>query len=107
MRVILFDLPNHLAFSKLSIKLREEVNDVHDVSALVEDLPTGNYQSSIDQIWYVGQVMSKLADMFSANMISENAVFVLDTSNNFLLSATEILSADTGVPVTIKYFKEV
>ena len=106
MRVVLFDLPNHQALQQISQKLRSTHKDVHDVQAIMEHLPTGNHDSAIDCIWYVGAVATKLADMFSGQMIQSDTEFIFDTTLTFLNTSVTILANDQGINVTVTDFRD-
>ena len=105
MRVVLFDLVNHRALQQVSQKLRTNQHDVHDVQAIMEHLPTGNHESVIDQIWYVSNVVIKLADMFSGQMIQPDAEFIFDTTLTFLNTSVTILSNEQGITTTVTDFR--
>ena len=105
MRVVLFDLANHQTLQQLSQKLRTADNDVHDVEAIMEHLPTGNHASAIDQIWYQGTVATKLADMFSGQMIQPDTEFIFDTTLTFLNTSVTILSNEQGIQTTVTDFR--
>lgn len=105
MQVVLFDLLNHQTLQQLSQKLRTTQNDVHDVQAIMEHLPTGNRGSAIDQIWYQGMVASTLADMFSGQMIQPNTEFIFDTTLTFLNTSVTILSNEQGITTTVTDFR--
>ena len=105
MKVVLFDLPNHQALQQVSQKLRSTHNDVHDVQAIMEHLPTGNHESAIDRIWYAGTVATKLADMFSGQMIQPDTEFIFDTTLTFLNTSVTILSNEQGITTTVTDFR--
>lgn len=106
MKVVLFDLANHQTLQQLSQKLRSFNKEVHDVQASMEDLPTGNLDSAIDQIWYIGTVSTKLADMFSGKMFDNNVEFIFDTTLTFLNTSVTILSNEQGIQTTVTDFRE-
>ena len=106
MRVVLFDLTNHQALQQVSQKLRNVHSNVHDVQAIMEHLPTGNHASAIDQIWYIGTVATKLADMFSGMMIEPDTEFIFDTTLTFLNTSVTILTNEQGIHVTVTDFRE-
>lgn len=106
MKVVLFDLVNHQALQQVSQKLRTTETDVHDVQAIMEHLPTGNHTSAIDQIWYIGTVASKLADMFSGKMIQPDTEFIFDTTLTFLNTSVTILSNEQGITITVTDFRD-
>lgn len=105
MRVVLFDLINHQALQHVSQKLRNAHSNVHDVQAIMEHLPTGNHSASIDQIWYVANVVTKLADMFSGQMILPDTEFIFDTTLTFLNTSVTILSNEQGITTTVTDFR--
>ena len=106
MRVVLFDLVNHRALEQVSQTLRTNQHDVHDVQAIMEHLPTGNHESSIDQVWYVATVATKLADMFSGEMIQPDTEFIFDTTLTFLNTSVTILSNEQGITTTVTDFRD-
>lgn len=105
MKVVLFDLENHQTLQQLSQKLRSTTKEVHDVQATMEDLPTGNHASAIDRLWYIGIVTTKIADMFSGQMIQPNTEFIFDTTLTFLNTSVTILSNEQGIDVTVTDFR--
>ena len=105
MKVVLFDLTNYQTLQQLSQKLRTTESDVHDVQAIMEHLPTGNHNSAIDRIWYIGIVTTKLADMFSGQMIQPNTEFIFDTTLTFLNTSVTILSNEQGITTTVTDFR--
>ena len=105
MKVVLFDLTNYQTLQQLSQKLRTTDNNVHDVQAIMEHLPTGNHASLIDQIWYIGTVATKLADMFSGQMIQQDTEFIFDTTLTFLNTSVTILSNEQGITTTVTDFR--
>ena len=105
MRVVLFDLPNHQALQQISQKLRVVYTNVHDVQAIMSHLPTGNHNSAVDHIWYIGTVTTKLADMFSSKMIEPNTEFIFDTTLTFLNTSVTILSNEQGITTTVTDFR--
>lgn len=105
MKVVVFDLINRNALNKISQNLRLTHADVHDIMASVSDLPNGAY-GSIDQIWYQGTVMTKLADMFSANLFPDGTEFIFDTELTILNTAVTILAQDTQLTSTFTDFRE-
>ena len=105
MKVVLFDLTNHQALQQVSQTLRRTENNVHDVQAIMEHLPTGNHASAIDQIWYIGTVSTKLADMFSGKMIQPNTEFIFDTTLTFLNTSVTILSNEQGITTIVTDFR--
>ena len=105
MKVVLFDLNNFQTLQQLSQKLRTTNNNVHDVQAIMEHLPTGNHSSAIDQIWYIGTVSTKLADMFSGQMIQPDTEFIFDTTLTFLNTSVTILSNEQGITTTVTDFR--
>ena len=105
MKVVLFDLINHQALQQISQKLRTTDKDVHDVQAIMEHLPTGNHDSAIDRIWYMGTVATKLADMFSGQMIQPDTEFIFDTTLTFLNTSVTILSNEQGITTTVTDFR--
>ena len=105
MRVVLFDLTNHQALQQVSQKLRTTDKDVHDVQAIIKHLPTGNHSSAIDQIWYTGTVVTKLADMFSGKMFDRTTEFIFDTTLTFLNTSVTILANEQGIAVTVTDFR--
>lgn len=105
MKVVLFDLVNHQTLQQVSQKLRSTQNDVHDVQAIMDHLPTGNHASAIDQIWYQGIVASTLADMFSGQMIQPGTEFIFDTTLTFLNTSVTILSNEQGITTTVTDFR--
>jgi hypothetical protein len=105
MKVVLFDLINHQALEQVSQKIRSTHTDVHDVQVVMEHLPTGNHTSAIDQIWYVATVASKIADMFSGEMIQPNTEFIFDTTLTFLNTSVTILSNEQGITTTVTDFR--
>ncbi len=107
MKVVLFDLVNHQALQHISQTLRNTQKDVHDVYAIMEHLPTGNHASAIDQIWYQGTVVTKLADMFSGKMIAPDTEFIFDTTLTFLNTSVTILSNEQGIDVTVTDFRTI
>lgn len=96
MKIILFDLTNRNTLEKISQQLRTENAEVHDVTANVSELPNGAY-GAIDQIWYQGEVLTKLADMFSANIFRDETEFIFDTSLTILNTSVTILKQETAV----------
>lgn len=106
MRVVLFDLVNHQALQQVSQKLRNTEKDVHDVQAIMEHLPTGDHTSAIDQIWYIGTVATKLADMFSGKMFDRNTEFIFDTTLTFLNTSVTILANEQGIAATVTDFRD-
>ena len=106
MRVVLFDLQNHQELQQISQKLRVVYNNVHDVQAVMSHLPTGNHDSAVDQIWYIGTVATKLADMFSSKMIEPNTEFIFDTTLTFLNTSVTILANEQGINITVTDFRE-
>ena len=106
MRVVLFDLENHQALQQISQKLRSTEKDVHDVQAIMEHLPTGNHESAIDQIYYQGIVVIKLADMFSGQMIRPDTEFIFDTTLTFLNTSVTILSNEQGIQTVVTDFRD-
>jgi hypothetical protein len=106
MKVVLFDLQNHQTLQRISQKLRNTNSNIHDVHAVMEHLPTGNHASAIDQIWYIGTVTTKLADMFSGQMIKPNTEFIFDTTLTFLNTSVTILANEQGINVTVTDFRE-
>ena len=105
MQVVLFDLTNRTALEKISQKIRLPNAVVHDVVASVGDLPNGAY-GAIDQVWFLGEVLSKLADMFSANMFENGTEFILDTQLTILNTAVTILTDNTDLECTITDFRD-
>lgn len=105
MRVVLFDLANHQALQQVSRKLRTTDKDIHDVQAIMDHLPTGNHNSAIDQIYYQGIVVVKLADMFSGQMIQPDTEFIFDTTLTFLNTSVTILSNEQGITTTVTDFR--
>lgn len=105
MQVVLFDLENRVALEQISQKLRSMELEVHDVSADVCDLPNGAY-GSIDQIWYIGQVLSKIADMFSANLFPDGTEFIFDTELTILNNAITILAQNTQLDCKFNNFRD-
>jgi hypothetical protein len=105
MKVVLFDLQNHQALQHISQQLRNTNSNVHDVQAIMEHLPTGNHASAVDQLWYQGTVVTKLADMFSGMMIESNTEFIVDTTLTFLNTSVTILSNEQGIDVTVTDFR--
>ena len=105
MKVVLFDLTNHQTLQHLSQALRSNYTDVHDVQAIMEHLPTGDHNSSIDQLWYIGTIVTKLADMFSGKMIQPDTEFIFDTTLTFLNTSVTILSNEQGIDVTVTDFR--
>ena len=75
----------------LGICLRKTSSDVHEIYANTDEVPTGCYLSSVDQIWYVGEVLSKLADCAAANLFDDSAEFIYDTHDIFLNTAVTAL----------------
>jgi hypothetical protein len=106
MTVVLFDLTNHQALQHISQQLRNTNSNIHDVQAIMEHLPTGNHNSAVDQIWYIGTVATKLADMFSGKMIEPNTEFIFDTTLTFLNTSVTILSNEQGIHTTVTDFRE-
>jgi hypothetical protein len=106
MKVVLFDLQNHQALQHISQTLRNTNSNIHDVQAIMEHLPTGNHNSAVDQIWYIGTVATKLADMFSGQMIKSDTEFIFDTTLTFLNTSVTILSNEQGIHTTITDFRE-
>ena len=106
MRVVLFDLQNHQALQQISQKLRVVYTNVHDVQAIMDHLPTGNHTSAIDQIWYIGTVATKLADMFSGKIINPNTEFIFDTTLTFLNTSVTMLANEQGIDVIVTDFRE-
>ena len=106
MKVVLFDLTNHRALQQVSQTLRSIHTDVHDVQAIMKHLPTGNHTSAIDCIWYQGIVATKLADMFSGQMIQPNTEFIFDTTLTFLNTSVTILSNEQGITTTVTDFRQ-
>ena len=106
MKVVLFDLTNYQTLQQLSQKLRTTDNNVHDVQAIMEHLPTGNHASAIDQIWYIGTVATKLADMFSGQMIQPDTEFIFDTTLTFLNTSVTRLSNEQGIQTVVTDFRE-
>ena len=106
MKIVLFDLTNHRALEQVSQTLRTTHSNVHDVQAIMEHLPTGNHESSIDQVWYVATVASKLADMFSGKMIQPDTEFIFDTTLTFLNTSVTILSNEQGITPTVTDFRD-
>lgn len=105
MKVVVFDLENHQTLQQISQTLRNTQKDVYDVEAIMEHLPTGNWSSAIDQIWYVGTVTTKLADMFSGKMIEPDTEFIFDTTLTFLNTSVTMLSNEQGIHVTVTDFR--
>jgi DNA-binding transcriptional MerR regulator len=106
MKVVLFDLTNHRALQHISQQLRNTNFNIHDVQVIMEHLPTGNHNSAVDQIWYIGTVVTKLADMFSGQMIKSDTEFIFDTTLTFLNTSVTILSNDQGIHTTVTDFRE-
>lgn len=85
----------------LGIRLRKHTSDVHEVYANIDEVPTGSYLSSVDQIWYVGEVLSKLADCASANLFDDSSEFIFDTHDIFLNTAlTSLYPGATFTDIT-------
>lgn len=105
MRVVLFDLENYQTLQQLSQKIRSNQSDIHDVQAIMDHLPTGNQDSSIDRIWYLGTVVTKLADMFSGQLIKPDTEFIFDTTLTFLNTSVTMLSNEQGIDVTVTDFR--
>lgn len=91
MQVLVYTLQKHHSMHALGIRLRKLQSDVNDVCANIDEVPTGDYLSAIDQIWYVGEVLSKLADSASAGLFNNNAEFIFDTHDIFLNTALTAL----------------
>ena len=106
MKVVLFDLLNHRALQQLSQTLRNNQNVVYDVQATMNHLPTGNRRSSIDQIWYIGTVATKLTDMFSSQLIKPDTEFIFDTTLTFLNTSVTMLSNEQGIDITVTDFRQ-
>jgi len=106
MKIILFDLINYQILCQLNQLLRNQYSEVHDVQAVMEHVPTGNRESAIDQLWYLGTVVTKLADMFSGKMIEPNTEFIFDTTLTFLNTSVTILANEQGINVTVTDFRE-
>jgi hypothetical protein len=105
MQVVLFDLTNRNTLEQLSQKLRLTNQEVHDVFANVNELPNGAY-GIIDQTWYVSQVIAKLADMFSANLFSNNTEFILDTELTILNISVTMLALETQLNCKITNYRD-
>jgi hypothetical protein len=105
MKVVLFDLVNHRALQQVSYKLRTTDKEIHDVQAIMDHLPTGNHDSAIDQIYYQGIVVVKLADMFAGQMIEPNTEFIFDTTLTFLNTSVTMLSNEQGITTTVTDFR--
>jgi hypothetical protein len=105
MKVVLFDLDNHQALQHVSQKLRSTHKDVNNVQPIMAHLPTGNHASAVDQIWYIGTVATKLADMFSGKVIQPDTEFIFDTTLTFLNTSVTILSNEQGITTTVTDFR--
>jgi hypothetical protein len=94
MVVLIFDLDTHEQFRILNERIRVSESDVHAVWNNLHDLPTGDYESVIDRVWYIGQVLSKLTDMVSGKVIDTEAVLVYNKKNYLLDQAIQELLPD-------------
>ena len=104
MKVLIFDLTNIDSLSQISHLLRSTPNIVHDIDAPLGELPVGLY-NQIDQIWYTGTVLTKLADMFSANLFDDGCEFIFDTQSTILNTSVTILSNEQGITTTVTDFR--
>ena len=105
MKVVLFDLANHQTLQHISQQLRSSQQEIHDVQAIMNHIPTGDRNSPIDQIWYLGTVVTILADMFSGNLIKPDTEFIFDTTLTFLNTSVTILSNNQGITTTVTDFR--
>lgn len=94
MQVLVYSLQRHHSMHSLGIRLRKTSSDVHEISANVDEVPTGDYLSAVDQIWYAGEVLSKLADCASAGLFDSSAEFIYDTHDIYLNTAITTLYPD-------------
>lgn len=104
MKILLFDLHNRNSLEKLSQQLRLQYDIVHEVFANLEELPNGAY-GSVDQIWYQGTVLTKLADMFSAKLFKDGTEFIFDTNLTILNISVKMLTSDTDLEYKITDFR--
>jgi hypothetical protein len=106
MKIILFDLINYQTLCELSQLLRSQHNEIHDVQAVMEHIPTGNRESAVDQLWYLGTVVTKLADMFSGQIVNPDTEFIFDTTLTFLNTSVTALANEQSMHVTVTDFRK-
>jgi hypothetical protein len=86
--------------------LREIDNNVHEVKADPGEIPLEEWDSVVNQVWFAGEVMKKLADMFAAKTIPPDVEFVVDTNMELLVKSINMLSQSSGFVPTMTHWNK-
>jgi len=99
------DLKNYILHKKIVKNLRQlfkgQTEDaVYEIFPDSENIPTGVYCSPIDQIWFIGNVLASLADIFNDHTLKDGDQFVYDPSILALDWALDMLSLEKNIKIT-------